>query len=323
MRKVWFLLILIMVFCCSCDKQENVSLPSTEGETPKKEETKTEEDVQDKNLIHDAIVSQKEIAAKDMYIDKLILRVYSDGKRVLTKEGNFYYWYELDGEAYIESGKIEEKDKRKEFVVFSTNYDEYKERIVNVSLSENASFLRLVNAIGDRAVIQAPLENQGGNNNFKIDLLSGTTVPITYIDRLNSDEKSMNLGETVILLPNDITLCHFFIWGGNADDSSSIWILFDKEDNEIKRFSTRYFDDIDNICVDDDGKYVCFTYGQTTSRPQLLSIEEESITPIFSEDDYFGLEAVLSMNWVNKDTLAVGYWKDDNRIIKFQKVLFE
>ncbi len=194
---------------------------------------------------------------------------------------------------------------------------------MNVSLPETASFLRLINAVGDRAIVQTTLEDQGGNYNLKVDLSSGTTVPITYIDRLSSDEKRMNRGETVILLPNDMTLCHFFIWGGHADNSSSIWILFNKEDNEIKRFSTRYFDDIDNICVDDDGKYVCFTYGQTTSRPQLLSVEEESVTPIFGEDDYFGFEAVLSMNWVNTDTLAIGYWKDDNRIVKFQKVLFE
>lgn len=82
-------------------------------------------------------------------------------------------------------------------------------------------------------------------------------------------------------------------------------MIFDKEDKEIRRFSTQYFNVIDNICVDDSGEYVCFTYGQTTSRAQLLSVEEESITPIFGEGDFFGWEAVLSMNWVNKDTLAI------------------
>ena len=334
MKKVFLLLILIIItLCSSCDGNntqklaegidnseiQNDDIPTLSEESLSENNKGDTKEIS--NLIFDALTSQKEINADDLNINKYILGIYLEGKQILAKEGDFYYWYEWDGESYIEADKIADNYNGSDFLVLTTD-KEHNERTVHLPDSKVIQFPRLINVVGNRAIIQTT-EDQKTHYNFDADLLAGSAIEITHIDRLNSDERKLNRWETLIALPDDRTLCHYFMWMDNAANSYSLWLIIDKNSNEINRFTTEYFDDLDNICVSENGEYVCFTYGQTTSHPSILSIHDESVYSIFKESDFFGFEAVTFMNWVNEETLAIGYRKNGEQIVKFQKVLFE
>jgi hypothetical protein len=334
MKKVFLLLTLIIITLC-CSYGENYIQNSAESKditeikkdniSTLSEESLSENNKDDtqevRNLIMEALISQKEINADDLHINKLILGIFLEGKQILAKEGDFYYWYEMDGESYVESDKIAKNCNGKDFLVLTTD-DESNKRTVHLPDSKIIQFPRLINVVGNRAIIQTS-EDQKKHYNFDAELLSGSAIEITHIDKLNSDERKLNRWETLIALPNDTTLCHYFMWRDNSDNSYSLWLIVDKNSNEINQFTTEYFDDLDNICVSENGEYVCFTYGQTTSHPSILNIQEESVYSIFNESDFYGFEAVTFMNWVNEETLAIGYRKNGEQIVKFQKVLFE
>ncbi len=330
MKKVWASgIILLFIFCSSCAKEQapeaihKVTPQITPQTTPKSSEITQKIAQNTENPIDSTIVAQGEIKASEVGILKLVQGVYSEGEKILTKEKNTYYWYEADGKTYIETEKVEINENKGDVLVISPTSQEEYGQMIHLTTTKDLNFTKVVNILHDRAIIQSMSSDATKHYNFEADLQSGEAVEITYTDKLSDDERKSSRKETVIALTEDTTLCHYYIAGKTAEDSYSIWLVIDKDNTVIKRFTTKYFDDMDNICVSEDKNYVCFTYQQTTRSPHILNIEKELVYPIFDEKDFYGYESVLFMNWVNEDTLALGYKKNDEQIIKFHKVTFD
>lgn len=323
-KSIAFLILLSIMFFSACAVENKSSLTS-ETPIPSQKVGELPETIPESikvNPILDAIDSEGQICAKDFGVSKRILGVYFNGNNILAEEDGLYYWYSLNNEIYSQEDIINKNIGENDILVISVNADEKQSHTVKIPKSDHVFFPRIINVIDDRAIIQTVSEDQLNHYNYEVDLASGQVVEITYAHNLEKEESRKKKWETCIALPNELTLSHFFILGSTADDSYSVWLVIDSSGNVISRFTTQYFDDIDNICVDKEGKAICFTYGQTSSRPHILSIEDESVHSIFDDTEFYGYDAVTFMSWVNEDTLALGYRKDGEHIIKFTKPVF-
>lgn len=323
-KSIAFLLLLSIMFFSACAR-ENKSLLASDTPIPSQkvgELPETTPEAIKENPIQDAIDLEGQIFIKDFGVSKRILGVYFNGNSILAEEDDLYYWYNLNNEIYSQEDIINKNIGENEVTIICVNDDEKQSHTVKLPKSDHAFFPRVINVIDDRAIIQTVSEDQLNHYSYDVDLSSGQVVEITYSHNLESEESRKNKWETCIALPNDLTLSHFFILGSTADDSYSVWFVIDSSGNVVSRFTTQYFDDVDNICVDKEGEAIYFTYGQTSSRPHILSIKDESVHSIFDDTEFYGYDAVTFMSWVNEDTLALGYRKDGEHIVKFTRPIF-
>lgn len=254
--------------------------------------------------------------------------VFESGKVFYISGGNYIQKYVYNGEGYEVKEKLAgdfNSDYSPITAIVSEDGSLYAMPDINNQPLDDFLSFHLTNAMKDVAFCQADRisSNQTENLIYKGSLTNQTwekidsNVILEKLVDVESDRKTAWL--TMIALADGNSLAHVFLCGEeNLSKSTSIWAIFDKEYDIVKKFETSPFDKLSNIQVSPDGRYVAFSYSQTPGMPQVLNLEEEIVQTIESQDDVqvnFDEATILFINWQNSDKLCLGILNEDRSLV--------
>lgn len=272
------------------------------------------------NITKKKIGLKEEEHLRGIYKDGDIIYV-SDESRFLDYESSLYcYKADHNRKKYIlkEKVPIYSSDKKLKTEISDDGSTVYGLDIIEYD-KNSYRFSRIVNAFDNIAYVQS---NQDGyyDKNYCVLLDKKESYEINIntddiVKTLLMEEKELRTPMvTLIALPNQKTLYHVFMMSDHIEKMESYWAICDKNNSIDFSFQTRYFDNITNVHVQPDGRYVIFSYSQTSCSPQILDLEERKVYPLFQEESELYHSAVAFLSWINSEQICIGL-ADVNRTV--------
>ncbi|TYQ13096.1 UNVERIFIED_CONTAM: hypothetical protein Cloal_4145 [Acetivibrio alkalicellulosi] len=275
------------------------------------------------NIIKKAIVNGNNITQKEVGLsqEEYLKGIYKDGDIIYVSDESIFLDYDSSLYCY-EADHNRQKYVFKEMIPIYSSEKKLKTGIkddgtiingLDIIQWDKSSYglLRIVNAFDNISYFQANQDEYydkiyrvllDEKKSYEIDINTDNIV-----NTLLMDEKELRTPKvTLIALPNQKTLYHVFVMGNHADKMTSYWAVCNKDNSINFSFQTRYFDNITNVHVQPDGRYLIFSYSQTPGYPQLLDIEEKEVYPLFQQESEIYHSAVTFLSWINSEQICVG-----------------